>query len=156
LRPTIHEIITSKIKSHAELINSSRSGIGQGDRTATAGLHLMKGQLQSFQLQKQKRQNGIYLVGTLSAVSPVSAVMAPTGKAQAAAMELLDSILDAVVRIFGALPIFYVLLSLSIFKLNFSILPFRESCCCWRDSGIKIHSSIGNEHTKVIASRLEP
>uniref|UniRef100_A0A2N9FH83 Exocyst complex component Sec8 n=1 Tax=Fagus sylvatica TaxID=28930 RepID=A0A2N9FH83_FAGSY len=100
LRPTIHEIITSKIKSHAELINSSRSGIGQGDRTATAGLHLMKGQLQSFQLQKQKRQNGIYLVGTLSAVSPVSAVMAPTGKAQAAAMELLDSILDAVVRIF--------------------------------------------------------
>lgn len=100
LRPTIHEIITSKIKSHAEVINSSRSGIGQGDRTATAGLHLMKGQLQSFQLQKQKRQNGIYLVGTLSAVSPVSAVMAPTGKAQAAAMELLDSILDAVVRIF--------------------------------------------------------
>lgn len=100
LRPTIHEIITSKIKAHAELLNCSRSGIGQGDRTVPAGLHLLKGQFQSFQLQKQKRQNGISLVGTLSAVSPVSSVMGPTGKAQSAAMELLDSILDTIVRIF--------------------------------------------------------
>ncbi|CAN6565856.1 unnamed protein product [Malus baccata var. baccata] len=100
LRPTIHEIITSKIKAHAELLNSSRSGIGQASRTATAGLHFMKGQLQSYPLPKQKRQNGISLSGTVLAVSPVSPVMAPTGKAQAAAKELLDSVLDAVVRIF--------------------------------------------------------
>ncbi|TQD82330.1 hypothetical protein C1H46_032103 [Malus baccata] len=100
LRPTIHEIITSKIKAHAELLNSSRSGIGQASQTATAGLHFMKGQLQSYQLPKQKRQNGISLSGTLLAVSPVSPVMAPAGKAQAAAKELLDSVLDAVVRIF--------------------------------------------------------
>ncbi|BBG97787.1 subunit of exocyst complex 8 [Prunus dulcis] len=100
LRPTIHEIITSKIKTHAELVNSSRSGMGQAARPASAGLHFMKGQLQSYQLPKQKRQNGISLSGTLLAVSPVSPVMAPAGKAQAAAKELLDSILDAVVRIF--------------------------------------------------------
>ncbi|CAB4270477.1 unnamed protein product [Prunus armeniaca] len=100
LRPTIHEIITSKIKTHAELVNSSRSGIGQAARPASAGLRFMKGQLQSYQLPKQKRQNGISLSGTLLAVSPVSPVMAPAGKAQAAAKELLDSILDAVVRIF--------------------------------------------------------
>ncbi|XP_021833890.1 exocyst complex component SEC8 [Prunus avium] len=100
LRPTIHEIITSKIKTHAELVNSSRSGIGQAARPASAGLHFMKGQLQSYQLPKQKRQNGISLSGTLLAVSPVSPVMAPAGKAQVAAKELLDSILDAVVRIF--------------------------------------------------------
>ncbi|KAE7997019.1 hypothetical protein FH972_001691 [Carpinus fangiana] len=100
LRPAIHEIITSKIKAHAELVNSSRSGIGQGDRTATVGLHFMKGQLESFQLPKQKRQNGISLTGTLLAVSPVSPVMSPTGKAQASAREVLDSILDTVVRIF--------------------------------------------------------
>ncbi|KAF5467063.1 hypothetical protein F2P56_016928 [Juglans regia] len=100
LRPTIHEIITFKIKAHAELVNSSRYGIVQGDRTATAGLHFMKGQLKSFQFPKHKRQNGISLSGTLLAVSPVSPVMAPTGKAQAAARELLDSILDTVVRIF--------------------------------------------------------
>lgn len=99
LRPTVHEIITSKIKAHAELISSSRSGIGQGDRSSTTGLHFMKGQLESYHLSKQKRQNGISLVGTLSAVSPVSPVMAPAGKAQAAAKELLDSILDSGVRI---------------------------------------------------------
>ncbi|GAY54531.1 hypothetical protein CUMW_157370 [Citrus unshiu] len=100
LRPTIHEIITSKIKAHAQLINSSRSAIGQAAQTGTTGLHFMKGQLRSYQLPKQKRQNGISLSGTLLAVSPVSALMAPMGKAQAAAKELLDSILDSVVRIF--------------------------------------------------------
>ncbi|XP_022765454.1 exocyst complex component SEC8-like [Durio zibethinus] len=100
LRPTIHEIITSKIKAHAEFINSSRSGIDKATRTGTSNLHFIKGQLESYQLPKQKRQNGIALAGTLLAVSPVSPVMAPTGKAQAAAKELLDSILDSVVRIF--------------------------------------------------------
>ncbi|XP_038680238.1 exocyst complex component SEC8-like isoform X2 [Tripterygium wilfordii] len=100
LRPTIHDIITSKIKVHAEAVSSSRSGIDQAARSSATGLHLVKGKLESFQLPKQKRQNGISLAATLMAVSPVSSVMAPTGKAQAAAKELLDSILDAVVRIF--------------------------------------------------------
>lgn len=101
MRPTLHDIITSKIKTHSELVNSSRSGIGQGARAATSGLHFMKGQLESYQLPKQKHQNGISLAGTLLAASPVSPVMAPGGKAQAAAKDLLNSILDAVVRIFG-------------------------------------------------------
>ncbi|KAK6233942.1 hypothetical protein QUC31_006348 [Theobroma cacao] len=100
LRPTIHEIITTKIKAHAESINSSRSGIDKATRTGTTSLLFMKGQLERYQLPKQKRQNGMSLAGTLLAVSPVSPVMAPTGKAQAATKELLDSILDAVVRIF--------------------------------------------------------
>ncbi|KAK6228276.1 hypothetical protein SCA6_000616 [Theobroma cacao] len=96
LRPTIHEIITTKIKAHAESINSSRSGIDKATRTGTTSLLFMKGQLERYQLPKQKRQNGMSLAGTLLAVSPVSPVMAPTGKAQAATKELLDSILDAV------------------------------------------------------------
>ncbi|XP_061369777.1 exocyst complex component SEC8-like, partial [Gastrolobium bilobum] len=100
LRPTIHEIITSKIKAHAELLNSSRSSIGQGSRAVTGDLHFIKGQLESYQLPKQKRKNGISIAGTLLAVSPVSPLMAPGGKAQVAAKEILDSILDAVVRIF--------------------------------------------------------
>ncbi|OMO59436.1 hypothetical protein COLO4_34215 [Corchorus olitorius] len=100
LRPTIHEIITSRIKAHSEFINSSRSGVDKATRTGTTSLHFVKGQLESFQLPKQKRQNGITLAGALLAVSPVSPVMAPKGKAQAAAKELLDSILDCVVRIF--------------------------------------------------------
>ncbi|KAI5648588.1 hypothetical protein M9H77_34593 [Catharanthus roseus] len=100
LRPTIHEIITKKIKAHAERANSSRPSIGQAVGTGITGLHYIKGQLESYQLSKQKHQNGISLSGALLAVSPVSAVMSPSGKAQAAAKELLDSILDAVVRIF--------------------------------------------------------
>ncbi|KAM7272656.1 hypothetical protein ACFE04_027319 [Oxalis oulophora] len=101
MRPTIHEIITSKIKAHAELVNNaSRSGIGPANQNSSVGLHFAKGQLDSYQLAKQKRQNGISLAGTLMAVSPVSPMMAPTGKAQAATKELLDSILDSVIRIF--------------------------------------------------------
>ncbi|KAK0592967.1 hypothetical protein LWI29_028348 [Acer saccharum] len=100
LRPTIHEIITAKIKAHAEHINSSRSTIGQAAQNGVTTIHFMKGYLESYQLPKQKRQNGVSLVGTLLAASPVSPVMAPKGKAQAAAKELLDSVLDSVVRIF--------------------------------------------------------
>ncbi|KAL4567915.1 hypothetical protein LXL04_023511 [Taraxacum kok-saghyz] len=54
----------------------------------------------SYQLPKQKHKNGSLLAGTLLAVSPVSHVMAPMGAAQSAAKELLDTILDAIVRIF--------------------------------------------------------
>ncbi|XP_047256692.1 exocyst complex component SEC8 isoform X1 [Capsicum annuum] len=97
LRPTIHEIITTKIKAHAE--NALRPRIGQAAQAAITGLHYLKGQVESFQSSKQKHQNGIYLA-VLLAVSPVSPVMAPTGIAQAAAKELLDSILDTVVHIF--------------------------------------------------------
>nr|GMD63556.1 exocyst complex component SEC8 [Ipomoea batatas] len=50
--PTIHEIITTKIKSHAQNINSSRDGIGP---TSHKG------------------------IAAVLAVSPVSSVMAPTG-----------------------------------------------------------------------------
>lgn len=104
MRPTIHEIITTKIKAHVQHINSSRSTIGQATQTSATALHFVKGQLESYQLPKQKRQNGISLAGTLLASSPVSPLMAPSGKAQAAAKELLDSILDSVVRIFGEEP----------------------------------------------------
>ncbi|KAL3523498.1 hypothetical protein ACH5RR_016332 [Cinchona calisaya] len=101
LRPTIHGIITAKIKSQAERAISSRSGIGQAAQTGLTSLHYIKGQLESYRLLKQKKhQNGISLAGALLAASPVSAVMSPSGTAQASAKELLDSILETVVRIF--------------------------------------------------------
>ncbi|KAE8713890.1 Exocyst complex component SEC8 [Hibiscus syriacus] len=99
LRPTIHEIITSKIKENAEFINSSRSEIDKANRIGNSSVHFIKGHIESYWLPKQKRHNGMSLAGTLLAVSPVSPVMAPTGKAQAAAKELLDSILATVVQI---------------------------------------------------------
>lgn len=101
LRPTIHEIITTKIKAYAERVNSSRPGMNQAARDSNTVVHHLKGQLQSYPLPKQKRQNGTSMAGTLLSVSPVSPVMAPTGTAQAASKELLDSIFDTIVRIFG-------------------------------------------------------
>ncbi|XP_038884802.1 exocyst complex component SEC8 isoform X2 [Benincasa hispida] len=99
LRPTIHEIITSRIKAYAEQRNSSRLGFGQAVRSGTAA-HFTKEQLESFHVPKLKCQNGISLAGTLIAVSPVSPVMAPMGKAQTSARDLLDSVLETVVRVF--------------------------------------------------------
>ncbi|XP_058072108.1 exocyst complex component SEC8 [Magnolia sinica] len=99
LRTTIHEIIISKIKAHTAALNSSRPRIGQASKTTSPGLHGSKGLLDSYQALKQKRQNGACLTGTLLAVSPVSPVMAPMGSAQAAASELLNTILDTTVRI---------------------------------------------------------
>lgn len=100
MRPTIHDIVTSKIKAYAAEINSS-PGIRQAGQGGGTGVNSIRGPFESYQLSKQKRQNGTSLVGTLLAVSPVSPVMAPAGKAQAAAKELLDSILDTLIRIFG-------------------------------------------------------
>ncbi|XP_077217747.1 subunit of exocyst complex 8 [Tasmannia lanceolata] len=99
LRPTIREIITTKIKAHAAALNSSRPSNGQATRTDSLGLHHSKGLLECYQFLKQKRQNGASLAGTLVAVSPVSPMMGPMGAAQAAANELLSTILDTIVRI---------------------------------------------------------
>ncbi|KAK4480355.1 hypothetical protein RD792_013426 [Penstemon davidsonii] len=74
LRPTIHEIITTKIKAQAERVNGSRSGLSQTVLPMVSG--------------------------ALLAASPVSHVMSPAGTAQIAAKGLLDSILDTVVRLF--------------------------------------------------------
>ncbi|KNA21328.1 hypothetical protein SOVF_044280 isoform A [Spinacia oleracea] len=98
LRSTIHEIISSKIKAHAENMSSSRPGSGLIAYSST--LQTLKGQLETYQLSRQKRANGISLSGTLLAVSPVTPMMAPMGTAQGAARELLNSILDAIIKIF--------------------------------------------------------
>lgn len=99
LRPTIHDIITTKIKAQAGRANGPRPGLGHTASPTVTGLHYLKGQLE-HQFAKQKRQNGVSQTGALLAVSPVSHVMSPSGTAQISARELLDSILDTVVRIF--------------------------------------------------------
>lgn len=98
-----------------ETRNLSKFACSQGDQTVAAGLHFVKGQPEAYRLSKEKPQNGISNSGTHLAVSPVSPLMVPGGKAQAAAKDLLDSILDTIVKIFGEqfnckrLSIFYVL-----------------------------------------------
>ncbi|CAH9080368.1 unnamed protein product [Cuscuta epithymum] len=97
-RPTLHEIITTKIKSIAKN-SSSMHDIGPCPQTAITGLHPLKGKFESYPSLEQTHQNGVSLAGVMLSVSPVSPVMAPAGKAHAAAKELLDSILDATVCI---------------------------------------------------------
>ena len=84
-----------------ETRNLSKSACSQGDQTVAAGLHFIKGQPEAYRLSKEKPQNRISNSGTHLAVSPVSPLMVPGGKAQAAAKDLLDSILDTIVKIFG-------------------------------------------------------
>ncbi|KAF2586806.1 hypothetical protein F2Q70_00037548 [Brassica cretica] len=83
-----------------ETRNLSKFACSQGDQTVAAGLHFVKGQPEAYRLSKEKPQNGISNSGTHLAVSPVSPLMVPGGKAQAAAKDLLDSILDTIVKIF--------------------------------------------------------
>ncbi|KAL1532153.1 exocyst subunit [Salvia divinorum] len=98
LRSTIHDIITAKIKAQVGRVSGPRNGLGHTASPTVTGLHYLKGQLEHH-LAKHKRQNGISPNGAL-AVSPVSHVMSPSGTAQISARDLLDSILDTVVRIF--------------------------------------------------------
>ncbi|KAL0298911.1 UNVERIFIED_CONTAM: Exocyst complex component SEC8, partial [Sesamum radiatum] len=100
LRPTIHEIITTKIKAQAGRLIGPGPGLGHAALPLATGLHHLKGRLESPQLLKQKRQNGVSVTGALLTTSPVSHVMSPNGTAQIAAKKLLDSILDTIVRIF--------------------------------------------------------
>ncbi|KAG9441780.1 hypothetical protein H6P81_017634 [Aristolochia fimbriata] len=100
LRPTIREVITSKIKAHAAVLNSSRPSIGQTARTSpAASLQYSKGLLESYQVLKKKHQSGPSLAGQLLPVSPVSPMMAPTGSAQVSVSELLIATLDTILRV---------------------------------------------------------
>ncbi|KAK3015768.1 hypothetical protein RJ639_007496 [Escallonia herrerae] len=144
LRPTVHEIITTKIRAHADHVNTLRPGIGQATRNATTGLHFLKGQLESYQLPKQKHVNGISMSGTQLAVSPVSPVMAPTGTAQAAAKELLHSILDTVVRIFENHVIVGELLeSKSSQQMDMNTPKSMASEICWNPDSEASHDTGG-------------
>eukprot|EP01018_Ginkgo_biloba_P010843 Gb_36536 [translate_table: standard] len=101
LRPTVHEIITSEIKAKAAALDASRPRIDQVSKTAVLGLKHYKGTgLASYKgLVKSKHQNGRTLTAAQSAVGPVSPSMAPMGAAQVAAQELLESVLDMIIRI---------------------------------------------------------
>ncbi|XP_020700999.1 exocyst complex component SEC8 isoform X1 [Dendrobium catenatum] len=97
LRPTIHKIITSKIKAYAAR-TSSRSCVDPPGKTALSDL-FSKGTFGSYHIVKQKVKNGTTLLGTQLVAGPVSPTMTPVGTAQSAASELLSSIFDSITRI---------------------------------------------------------
>ncbi|XP_020274192.1 exocyst complex component SEC8 isoform X2 [Asparagus officinalis] len=98
LRPTVHDIIISKIKAHAAW-SSSRSSTDHATRSSTSNLLDAKGLLQNFQILRQKGKHGSSSVGVQLTVSPVPPALTPMGTAQSAASELLSSALDFVIRI---------------------------------------------------------
>lgn len=97
VRPTIHDVITSKIKSYAR--EPSKSNIDKvAKRTASVVSH-SHGAVTRYQLPKQKKKNEASTLATQLVASPISPAMAPTGDAQHAASQLLGSIFECLVGI---------------------------------------------------------
>eukprot|EP00252_Welwitschia_mirabilis_P017692 TRINITY_DN3918_c0_g1_i1.p1 TRINITY_DN3918_c0_g1~~TRINITY_DN3918_c0_g1_i1.p1 ORF type:complete len:1073 (-),score=266.71 TRINITY_DN3918_c0_g1_i1:331-3549(-) len=100
LRPTIHELITSEIRAKATAMDSvshmeqfPRASVPSAFRHSKAGLENGKAS------GKQKRPGDKMNIGTTYIISPVSPEMAPMGPAQVATQELLESLMDTVIRI---------------------------------------------------------
>ncbi|XP_074558363.1 exocyst complex component SEC8 isoform X2 [Curcuma longa] len=98
LRPTIHEIITSKVKVLA-VQKSSKSGLDLVTKKDNSDIYDSSGILDGFQVLKPKSKNNSSFSATQLVVSPVSPIMTPKGTAQSAASEFLNSILDYIICI---------------------------------------------------------
>ncbi|CAL5011759.1 unnamed protein product [Urochloa decumbens] len=96
VRPTIHDVITSKIKAYSE--EGSKSSTDKA-ATRTSGVSHPDGPIPRFQMLKQKTKNGASVMAAQLVVSPISPAMAPTGDAQRAASQLLRSIFECLLDI---------------------------------------------------------
>jgi len=114
VRPTIHDVITSKIKAYTE--EASKSSTEKAAKRNSDGSH-SDGPNPWFQMLKQKTKNGASVMAAQLVVSPISPAMAPAGDAQRAAGQLLRSIFECLLDILGRC---YVSVSLISYK---SLLP---------------------------------
>lgn len=96
VRPTIHDVITSKIKAYSE--DDSKSSIDKGSKR-TSDVSNSNGPIPRFQVLKQKTKDAASLMAAQLVVSPISPAMAPTGDAQRAASQLLRSIFECLIDI---------------------------------------------------------
>lgn len=112
VRPTIHDVITSNIKSYAR--EASKSNIDKVAKRTASDVSHSHGAVTRYQLPKQKKKNEASTLATQLVASPISPVMAPTGDAQHAASQLLGSIFECLVGILGKRSAQFVALS----KLN--------------------------------------
>ncbi|XP_062191822.1 exocyst complex component SEC8-like isoform X1 [Phragmites australis] len=97
VRPTIHDVITSKIKAYSE--EASKSSIDKAAKRTTSDVSLSDVSIRRYELLKQKTKNGASLMAAQLVVSPILPAMAPTGDAQRAASQLLGSIFECLVDI---------------------------------------------------------
>ncbi|KAF8675574.1 hypothetical protein HU200_047643 [Digitaria exilis] len=96
VRPTIHDVITSKIKAYSE--EAAKSSTDKHAKR-TSDLSYSDGPIPRFQMLKQKTKNGASVMSAQLVVSPISPAMAPTGDAQRAASQLLRSIFECLLDI---------------------------------------------------------
>ncbi|KAG2578127.1 hypothetical protein PVAP13_6NG187000 [Panicum virgatum] len=96
VRPTIHDVITSKIKAYTE--EASKSSTEKAAKRNSDGSH-SDGPNPRFQMLKQKTKNGASVMAAQLVVSPISPAMAPAGDAQRAAGQLLRSIFECLLDI---------------------------------------------------------
>lgn len=96
VRPTIHDVITSKIKAYAG--EASKSNIDKVVNRTTSDVSNSHGPVARYQ-PKQKTKNTASVMATQLVASPISPAMAPTGDAQRAASQLLGSIFECLVDI---------------------------------------------------------
>jgi exocyst complex component 4 len=99
VRPTIHDVITSKIKAYAE--EASKSSTDKAAKRNSDGSH-SDGPIPQFQMLKQKTKNGASVMAAQLVVSPISPAMAPAGDAQRAAGQLLRTIFECLLDILGS------------------------------------------------------
>ncbi|WVZ82361.1 hypothetical protein U9M48_029628 [Paspalum notatum var. saurae] len=96
VRPTIHDVITSKIKAYSE--EDSKSSIDKAAKRISDAQH-SNGPIPRFQMLRQKTKDAASLMAAQLVVSPISPAMAPTGEAQRAASQLLRSIFECLIDI---------------------------------------------------------
>ncbi|KAH7315645.1 hypothetical protein KP509_21G058500 [Ceratopteris richardii] len=90
LRSTIHDLITSEIKTRAAAIDASRPRLDQVLRTVVSG------RIHASSFQGAPTSNGTILKGISGLVSSSMSTMSPV---QAAAQDLLDSILNQISQV---------------------------------------------------------
>ncbi|KAL5223116.1 hypothetical protein ABZP36_027829 [Zizania latifolia] len=96
VRPTVHDVITSKIRAYS--VEASKSNIDKAAK-GTSDVSHSNGHVSRYHLLKQKTENGVSLMTNQLVVSPIFPAMAPTGDAQRAVSHLLGAIFECLVDI---------------------------------------------------------
>lgn len=125
---------------------SSRPQASELSRQGVSNSYFPK-DMENYQSLKKKNKNGTSAIGVQFAVSPVSPEMIPMGKAQSSARDLLNSILDTIIQIFGKIYANNILLEYDYLIPEFLFLVLgdcniiRESCDRWGSSRIKVSTA---------------
>lgn len=125
---------------------SSRPQASESTRKGVSNSYFPK-DMENYQSLKRKNKKETSAIGVQFAVSPVSPEMIPMGKAQSSARELLNSILDTIIQIFGKIYANNILLEYDYLIPAFLFLVIgdcnviRESCDRWGSSRIKVSTA---------------